>query len=62
MSGNRKLGAAIAIGCALIAVGGLITGYVGQPIAAGVAVVGIAIGTGVARGNFSKSQDATKKN
>jgi len=62
MTTNRRIGTAVTLGCALVAAVGLISGYLAQPIAAGIAVIGIVIGAGVARGNFSRKQDATKKN
>jgi len=61
MTTNRKIGAAIAIVAALIAVAGLTVAHLGVPISCGIAVIGIAIGTGVARGKFSSAPNATKK-
>jgi phosphate/sulfate permease len=62
MTANRKLGAAIAIVAALIAVAGLTVAHLGVPISDGIAVVGILIGVGVARGKFSRAPNTTKKN
>ena len=62
MTTNRKVGAAIAIVAALVAVAGITVAHLGVPISCGIAVIGIAIGTGVARGKFSSVPDTTKKN
>ncbi len=62
MTTNRKIGAAITIGAALIAVAGLTIVHLDIPIAVGIAVVGLLIGTGVARGKFSSAQDSSKRN
>ena len=40
----------IAVVAALVAVGGLTTGHLGIPVSGGVTVIGIVIGSGVARG------------
>jgi hypothetical protein len=61
MEQHRKIGAAIAFVAAVIAVIGLVAAHLSGPIAVGIAVIGIVIGTGVARGSFS-SPDVTKKN
>jgi phosphate/sulfate permease len=61
MERHRKIGAAIAIVAALIAVAGLTVAHLGVPISDGIAVVGILIGVGVARGKFSSAPDAAKK-
>ncbi len=62
MTKNRRIAAAIEMGAALLAAAGLLFAHVPPIIASGVAVVGILIGTGVAKGKFSKSQDANNKN
>jgi hypothetical protein len=54
MSTKRK-GAMIAILAATGSVVGLTMGHVSSPISVGIAVVGIVIGTAVARGMFSRS-------
>jgi hypothetical protein len=59
-SANQKAGAGIAILCAIGSVIALLLGYVGSASAVGVAIVGIVIGTGVARGSFSSTPNATK--
>jgi hypothetical protein len=61
MTGQRKIGAAIAIVAALFAAVGLMAVHISSPIAVGIAVIGIVIGTGVARGNFSSTPDTTKR-
>ena len=61
MSGMRK-GAMIAILAATGCVVGFTAGHVSSPISVGIAVVGIVIGTGVARGYFSAKPDSTKRN
>ena len=62
MTLNRKIGIAIVLLTAVLAAIGLLTGYFGIQPAVGLAVCGIVIGTGVARGAFSATPDATKKN
>ena len=62
MTTNGIVGAGIAIVAALVAVAGITVAHLGVPISAGIAVIGIAIGTGVARGKFSSVPDTTKKN
>ena len=59
---NRKIGAGIALATAMLAAAGLLIGFFNIQPAAGLAVVGIVIGTGVARGAFSVTPDATKRN
>ena len=58
---NRRAGAAITVIAALGAVGLLVAGHVSITIAVGIAVVGILIGTGVARGKFSSTQNSTNE-
>jgi len=53
ITSHQKSGAAIAILAALGSVIGLVTGYLSRPSAVGIAIIGIVIGTGVARGVFS---------
>ena len=60
MGTNKKIGAAVALVTALIAAIGLLVGYFSIQPAVGLAVVGIVIGAGVARGAFS-SRPAAKK-
>ena len=60
MGTNKKIGAAVALVTALIAAIGLLVGYFSIQPAVGLAVVGIVIGAGVARGAFS-SRPAVKK-
>ena len=62
MTRNKKIGAAITLSLAMIAAIGLLTGYFTIQPAVGLAVVGIVIGTGVARGAFSAAPDANKRN
>jgi hypothetical protein len=50
---HQKSGAAIAISAI-----GLMTGYVSRPSAVGIAIIGIVIGTGVARGMFSPAPNS----
>jgi uncharacterized membrane protein (UPF0136 family) len=60
MVSHKKIGAAIALVIALLAAVGRLTGYFHIQAAVGLAIVGIVIGTGVARGAFS-SADASKR-
>jgi hypothetical protein len=62
MTTNRKLGAAIALCTAVGAAVGVLAGYFNITPAVGAAVIGIVIGTGVARGMFSTTPDVTKRN
>ena len=57
---NRTLGAAIAIGAALVAVAGLTVAHLGVPISGAIVAIGIVIGAGVARGRFSRGQNTGK--
>ena len=59
---EKRAGAAIAILAAIIAAAGLMFGHLAVSTGVGVAVVGILIGTGVARGKFSRTEDTTKRN
>ena len=58
MTTHRTLGAVIALAAAT----GVIVGFLHVNAAVGAAVIGIVIGTGIARGMFSTAPDATKKN
>jgi len=59
---HRRAGAAITIFAAIIALVGLTIFHLSIPIGCGIAVIGIVIGAGVARGRFSRTQDGTKEN
>jgi len=61
MTRNRRIGGAIALVLAIVAAIGLLVGYFSIQPAVGLAVVGIVIGTGVARGVFSPVPDANKR-
>ena len=61
MTTNRKLGTAITLVTAVGSAIGVVVGYLNITSAVGVAVVGILIGTGVARGVFSTAPN-TKRN
>ena len=61
MALNKKIGAAIALITAVLAAVGRLTGYFHVQAAVGLAIVGIVIGTGVARGAFSSTPDANKR-
>lgn len=60
MKSNGCVGGAIALAAASVAAIGLLTGYLNVPPAIGVAVAGMVIGTGVARGAFSAAPEARK--
>jgi len=62
MTTHRNLGIAIIVVPAIIAAIGVVAGFLSITSAVGLAVVGLLIGTGVARGRFSSVPDATKKN
>ncbi|MFZ0863655.1 MAG: hypothetical protein WCA27_22835 [Candidatus Sulfotelmatobacter sp.] len=59
---HQRAGAAIAILAAFGSVIGLMVGHVSSLVAVGIAVIGIVIGTGVARGKFSSAPNARKRN
>jgi len=59
---EKRAGAAIAILAAIGAAVGMTVFHLSIPIGCGIAVVGILIGTAVARGRFSRTPDAEKKN
>jgi hypothetical protein len=58
----RQTGSAIVIIATIGAVIGLVFFHLSITVAVGIAVIGILIGTGVARGRFSATADSTKKN
>ena len=60
MAANKKIGATIVLVTALLAAAGLLSGYLHIQPAVGLAVVGIVIGTGVARGAFSAPPSTRK--
>ena len=62
MTTNRKLGSAIVLVPAIGAATGVIVGVLSITTAVGVGVIGILIGTAVARGRFSTVPNVTKKN
>jgi len=62
MTPNKKYGAAITLVTAIIAAVGLVVDFFHVQPAVGLAVVGIVIGTGVARGAFSRTPDEKKRN
>jgi hypothetical protein len=53
MTTQRKLGIAIVLIAAIVAAIGVVGGFFSITSAVGLAVVGLLIGTGVARGRFS---------
>ena len=59
---ERRPGAAIVILAAIGAAAGMTIGHLSIPIGCGIAVIGIVIGTGVARGRFSRADDSGKGN
>ncbi|HEY4962219.1 MAG TPA: hypothetical protein VII29_15275 [Terriglobales bacterium] len=61
MTTNRKRGTAITLVTPVGSAIGVVVGYLNITSAVGVAVVGILIGTGVARGVFSTAPN-TKRN
>jgi hypothetical protein len=61
MTTNRKLGTAITLVTPVGSAIGVVVGYLNITSVVGVAVVGILIGTGVARGAFSPAPN-TKRN
>ena len=60
MTTHRKLGAAIALVTAIGAATGVVVCYLNITPAVGAAVIGIVIGTGVARGMFSTTPNSAK--
>jgi Kef-type K+ transport system membrane component KefB len=62
VTANKKIGAAIALIMAIAAAVGLVIGFFNIQPAVGLAIVGIVIGTGVARGAFSSTPDGVKRN
>ena len=61
MANQKKIAAAVVLITAVIAAAGLLVGFLKIQPAVGLAVVGIVIGTGIARGAFSSPPDANKK-
>jgi hypothetical protein len=61
MTTHRKLEIAIILVPALLAAIGVVMGILSITSAVGLAVVGLLIGTGVARGRFSSAPNATRK-
>ncbi len=59
---KKTKGAAIAIFAATGSVVALSAGHVSIPISVVIAILGIGIGAGFARGMFSTKPDATKRN
>ena len=62
MANQKKIAVAIVLITAVIAAAGLLVGFLEVQPAVGLTVVGIVIGTGVARGAFSSTSDAKKRN
>ncbi|MGO8797080.1 MAG: hypothetical protein ACLQLC_19850 [Candidatus Sulfotelmatobacter sp.] len=62
MTTNHKNGVTITLVAAIAAAAGLLTGYLSHVVAAGIAVIGILVGTGVSRGKFSSATAAGKRN
>jgi len=62
MTTNRTLGSVIALGAAIGAAAGVVVGFLNPRPAVGAAVIGIVLGTAVARGMFSTKPEATNKN
>jgi hypothetical protein len=58
---HRRAGVAITILAAIGAVVGMTMGHLSIPIGCGIAVIGIVIGAGVARGRFSRTPAVEKK-
>jgi len=61
MTPHKRIGAGIALVTAIGAATGVVVGILHLTPAVGAAVIGIVIGTGVARGMFSTAPDASKK-
>jgi hypothetical protein len=62
MTTHSKLGIAIILVTSVAAAIGVVVGFLSITSAVGLAVVGIVIGTAVARGRFSSARDAEKRN
>jgi hypothetical protein len=60
MTMHSKFGAAVALVTALGAASGLVVGYLNVRPAVGTAMIGIVIGTGIARGMFSTASKSQK--
>jgi uncharacterized membrane protein YphA (DoxX/SURF4 family) len=52
---SKQIGVVITVGASALAAIALVLGLAERAVAVGVAVIGIVIGTGVARGNFTAS-------
>ncbi len=50
---SKRIGAGIAVAASTVAAAGILSGQIGSRLAVGIAVIGIVIGTGVARGKAS---------
>jgi len=59
---SKTIGVAIVLSVTIIAAVGVITGFFSITTAVGVAVCGILIGTGAARGAFSNPPNSQKRN
>ena len=62
MTTNRKIGTAVVLVAAMMAAIGVVVGFLSITSAVGLAVCGIVIGTGVARGTFSSAPDSSHGN
>ncbi len=62
MTTHRRIGVAIVLVTAIVAAIGVLTGYLTITIAVGIAVIGILIGSAVARGRFSNAAKVIKRN
>ncbi len=59
---SKQIGILITVGACALAAIALVLGLAERAVAVGVAVIGILIGTGVARGHFASSHPTVKKN
>ncbi len=62
MTTNKKIARAIAVSAAIGAATGLLVSLLRIPTAVGGALIAIVIGTGVARGSFSRPPNRSKCN
>jgi len=62
MKAQRGIGAVIALATAIGAATGIVLGLFHVRSAVGAAVIGIVLGTAIARGMFSTAPQGTKKN
>jgi len=58
MTANREIGTAVVLVAAIVAAIGVVVGFLSITSAVGLAVCGIFLGTGVARGSFSNTPKA----